>query len=585
MTTAQIMSLYCLNKREQARGHLLGGGMKVADFEDGKKTVSQTDAVILTENTIAEIIGRLSKRQIEVADKLQEFLNTVCPNWGNEVSMLRFGYNAFGELNYFPIQSDENNLAVNDATDNPNSLFRLLNMSFSKALTEKADNTIVISNIFDVFAQHSSDMAKYNALALPVLDAFRWYNFVEKQQKGEIEGNTPHKTMSVKEAMEKAFGNDAKSYFTTFLRDINGTQSVSRDTLGNGFFTNAKIASVGANLRVVLLQPTSYLRANAVINPKYLTQALLHKPRTAEAIKHCGIALWKSLGYYDTNVQRSVEEQIKHSQTTKDKMVEWAMKGAEFADKITWGYLWNACEFEIRDTRKDLKVGSTEFYEAIGKRLRDVIYATQVVDSTMTRSELMRSSDKGDKMLTAFASEPTLAYNMLYDAYMELHLDARKMGKNEAWKKNGKRIARIVSAYTVTNMAAALVEAGFDAFRDDDEEEKDLAYFMKLYFTNLASDMSITGKIPFIKEIHSAIKGFGSSRTDTQWMESTTRAIKEVVKAVEGEGNPSKLLKNSIKAFSDFTGLPFYNIYRDANATLDLLTGEDLDEMFNEFFE
>jgi hypothetical protein len=68
-------------------------------------------------------------------------------------------------------------------------------------------------------------------------------------------------------------------------------------------------------------------------------------------------------------------------------------------------------------------------------------------------------------------------------------------------------------------------------------------------------------------------------------MESTMRAIKEVVKAVEGEGNPSKLLKNSIKAFSDFTGLPFYNIYRDANATLDLLTGEDLDEMFNEFFE
>ena len=584
MTVAQIMSLYCLNKREQARGHLLGGGIRVADFEDGRKTVSQTDAVILTDKTIAEIIGRLDKRQIEVADKLQKFLSEDCAKWGNEVSMLRFGYNAFGELNYFPIQSDENNLAVNDATDNQNSLFRLLNMSFSKSLTDNANNAIVISDIFDVFAQHSSDMAKYNALALPVLDAFRWYNYVEKQQKGEIEGNTPHKTMSVKEAMEKAFGNDAKEYFITFLRDINGTQNVSRDTLGGGFFKNAKIAAVGANLRVVLLQPTSYLRASAVIDGKYLSRALMHKPKIADAIKHCGIALWKSLGYYDTNVQKSVEEQIKHAQTKKDKAIEWAMKGAEVADKITWGYLWNACELEIRDKRKDLEVGSKEFYEAIGKRLREVIYATQVVDSTMTRSEMMRSSDRWDKVLTAFASEPTLAYNMLYDAYMNYHLDARKYGKAEAAKKNGRKIARVIMAYTVTNMVAALVESGFDAFRDD-EENKDLVYFMKLYFTNLASDMSITGKIPYVKEFHSILKGFSSSRTDTQWMESTIKAMKEWYKIFNREGDSAKLIKNSIKAFSDFTGLPFYNVYRDLSAGINLLTDEDLDEMFNDFFD
>lgn len=584
MTVAQIMSLYCLNKREQARGHLLGGGMRVADFVDGKKAVSQTDAVILTDKTIAEIIGRLDKRQIEVADKLQKFLSEDCAKWGNEVSMLRFGYNAFGELNYFPIQSDENNVEVNDATDNQNSLFRLLNMSFSKSLTDNANNAIVISNIFDVFAQHSSDMAKYNALALPVLDAFRWYNYVEKQQKGEIEGNTPHKTMSVKEAMEKAFGNDAKEYFTTFLRDINGTQNVSRDTLGNFFFKNAKIASVGLNLRVVLLQPTSYFRASAVIDGKYLSRALMHKPKMADAIKHCGIALWKSLGYYDTNVQRSVEEQIKHSQTKKDKAIELSMKGAEFADKLTWGYLWNACELEIRDKRKDLKVGSEEFFEAVGKRLRDVIYATQVVDSTMTRSEMMRSSDWKDKMLTAFASEPTLAYNMLYDAYMDYHLDARKYGKAEAVKKNGRKIARVIMAYTVTNMVAALVESGFDAFRDD-EEDKDLVYFMKLYFTNFASDMSITGKIPYIKEIHSALKGFSSSRTDTQWMETAARLVKEVGKATYGEGNSSKIAKNFIKLLTDISGLPFYNVYRDLNAGINLLTDEDLDEMFNDFFD
>ena len=69
------------------------------------------------------LISSLTDKQRTVADKLQKFMNTTCTDWGNEVSMLRFGYKAFGEENYFPIQSDKNNLAVNDETEQPNSLF------------------------------------------------------------------------------------------------------------------------------------------------------------------------------------------------------------------------------------------------------------------------------------------------------------------------------------------------------------------------------------------------------------------------------------------------------------------------------
>ena len=584
MTVPQIMSMYCLNKREQARGHLFQGGIRVADFKDKKgEIVSQSDGVIFTEKDIQDIFSSLTKRQKEVAEKLQQFMNDDCAEWGNEVSMARFGYKAFGEPNYFPIQSDKNNLAVNDETEQPNSLFKLLNMSFTKSTTDNANNRIVISDIFDVFAQHTSDMAKYNALALSVLDSFKWYNFTEKE---DVADGT-FKTSGVKQSIERAFGKDGQSYFTTFLIDINGSQEVSRDTFGRGFFSNAKIAAVGANIRVMALQPTSYVRASAVIDNKYLTKALVHKPKINKAEEHCGIALWKSLGYYDTNIQRGVEAQIKHDDTVKDKAVEWSMKGAEIADKVTWGYLWNACELEIRDKRKDLKVGSEEFYTAIGKRLREVIYATQVVDSTMTRSQMMRSTDLRDKMLTAFASEPTLSYNMIQDAFIELSLDTRRMGKNEAWKKNGKKIARVLTAYTMTNALAALVESAFDAFRDDDDEEMDMATFMKLYLGNFASDMSVTAKIPYIKEVHSIIKGFTSSRSDTQWMEEITKAVTTWYKIfAEGKGKPATAIKYSIKGISDLSGLPFYNAYRDIMALLnklDIFTAEDLNEMFGDY--
>ena len=580
MTVPQIMSLYCLQKREQAKSHLFGGGMRIADFEVKGKKISQTQGAILSDSELDNIINSLTDRHKAVADALQEYMNTTCTDWGNEVSMLRFGYKAFGEENYFPIQSDKNNLAVNDETEQNNSLFRLLNMSFTKGTIKNANNRVVVSDIFDVFAQHSSDMAKYNALALPVLDSFKWYNYKEKIKKGE----TQFTTKSLKESLESAFGKDAQNYIVTFLRDINGQQSAGRDVVGKGFSTNAKLASVGFNMRVVALQPTSYLRASAVIDNKYLTKAFLHKPKMDKAQEHCGIALWKSFGFYDINVQNNVTDLIKHNQTFRDKVVDASMKGAEIADKVTWGYLWNACELEARDKQKNLKVGSKEFYEAVAKRLREVIYSTQVVDSTMTRSHMMRSTDRWDKMATAFMSEPTLSYNMLQDAYMDWKITERQTGSaQKAFKANGKKMARVFTAYTVTNMICALVEAGFDVYRD--EEEMTPEEFIELYLKNLASNMSIISKIPYAKEVVSMLQGYSSSRTDTQWMQYFTSTITGIGKLLEGKGNAYTTAKNAMRALSYVSGIPFYNVWRDSTALLDeteVLTAEDLEEMFNE---
>ena len=595
MTVPQIMSLYCLQKREQAKGHLMGGGMRIADFEVGKlnvkvgkanvkigsNTVSQTEGVVLSENDIDTIIGTLTDRQKAVADALQSFMNTTCADWGNEVSMLRFGFKAFGEENYFPIQSDKNNLAVNDETEQNNSLFRLLNMSFTKGTIKQANNRIVVSDIFDVFSQHTSDMAKYNSLALPVIDAFKWYNYKEKINVGETQFNTK----SLKQSLENAFGKEAQNYIVTFLRDINGEQSAGRDVVGKGFFTNAKLASVGFNMRVVALQPTSYVRATALIDPKYLTKAFIHKPKTNMAQKHCGIALWKSLGFYDINVQNNVTDLIKHNQTARDKVVEASMKGAEIADKITWGYLWNACELEVRDKQKNLKVGSDEFYSAVANRLREIIYTTQVVDSTMTRSHMMRSRDGWDKMATAFMSEPTLSYNMLQDCYMDWKLTERETGsKQKAFKKCGKKMARVFTAYTVTNLVSALVESGFDILRDD-EDDITPEEFIELYMKNFLSNMNILNNIPYVRDIVSALQGFTSSRTDIQWMQYLSYTNTGFIKLLEGEGNAYTTAKNALRAFSYATGLPFYNIWRDSTAVLDeteLLTSEELEEMFND---
>ncbi|MBQ2614758.1 MAG: hypothetical protein IJB80_05475 [Clostridia bacterium] len=584
MSIPQIMSLYCLLKREQAIGHIDIGGIRIGKFVDKKnKKVGKSEVVHPDVDGLAEIVNLLSPRQKEVADALQKYMSDVCSGWGNQVSMERFGYFAFNEKNYFPIQVDRNATTSDQNQTKGHALHRLLNSSFTKPLEPDADNALIVDNIFDVFAQHATDMAQYNALALPILDAVRWYNFSEKEffEKGK-DGKEPYDLRSVKGAIEKAFGEDGQQYFEKFITDLNGNKLSSGDSIGGKLFSNAKVASVAGNIRVAGLQFTSYFRASAVIDSKYLAKAVLFKPKIAHCLKYCGIAVWKSLGFYDTNISRGAAEQIKHAETKKDKFIEFTLKGAEWADKITWGYLWNACELEIRETRKDLKPGTDAFFDTVSKRLREVIYSTQVVDSVMTRSQAMRSDDGSMKALTAFMSEATLSYNMVQDAFWGCRLDAQKMGKKEAFKKHGKKIARVLYAYTVTNAFSALVEAAFDKLRDTEDEEE----FWQLFLENFRDDMSMLNKIPYAKEILSAFDGFSPSRQDVAWMQPIVNATKGLAKNMQGEGNVNTTVKNLVKGASYLTGLPAYNIFRDTMAMmikLNLFTAEELEDWFNEW--
>jgi hypothetical protein len=294
------------------------------------------------------------------------------------------------------------------------------------------------------------------------------------------------------------------------------------------------------------------------------------KNSTAKAKKYCGIALWKSLGYYDTDITGGLTDKIKHNDTVYGKLIEGSMKGAEKADEITWGLLWNACEFEIRDTRKDLKAGSTEYFEAVAKKLREVIYSTQVVDSMLTRSQMMRSPDGWDKVLTTFASENTLSFSMATDVFTSYVLDKRSMGKEKAKEKNKKYMRKAITAFIVTNVVTSALQTLFDAFRDYDEDDKDEEYWRKLMLGNFASNVSLLNKIPYINLMVSVIQGFTPSRTDTDWMTNTMRAFKEIYKLFNGEGSSEKALRNTLKALSDSTGIAAYNVYRDIYALIEL---------------
>lgn len=601
MTTAQMMAFYCLSKREQAIGHLLGGGMRVENIQNSgrKGNIKQAKPFLLTQEDIATINGALTKRQREVADKLQKYMTQQGSEWGNRVSMERFGYRAFTEENYFPIETMDSERDERGVPQKENDMFRLLNMSATKSLVYKANNALVVHDIFDVFANHMTDMAKYDALALPILDAMKWYNYREKQklENGHV------LTTTVQRSLEQAYGTDANKYFTTFIKDLNGVNEGGR---GEGFakkmLSNYKVAAVAANLRVALLQPTAYVRAVGVMDPKYLAKGLSAKSGYKEAEAHSGIALWKQMGFYDTNIGRNVRDQIKNSAGAKDWVVEKAMLGAEWMDRLTWGHLWNACKAEVRDKQK---LTGDALLKATAERFREVVYSTQVVDSTMTRSQAMRATGVYGAVSTAFMSEPTLSYNLLLKAYTDYTAELRATGdKKEAWRNASGKIARALAAYLASAAVSGLFESIVDACRDDDEYatwlEKYLSALIGAKYkdgkfsgvnpleSNLFMDVDILSKLPILKDFVSLASGYSNGRMDTEWIKNLIDAYRiwdETIKLDIGKlDKPTSVTYNgnmtlygkiykTLKAISQIAGLPVNNTARDVITLWNTIAG------------
>jgi hypothetical protein len=587
LTTAQLMSLYCLSRRKQALGHLLGGGIRPADIELTanikdkvlKKTEKQDTHYHLTDERLGQLLGLLTDEQREIAQKMQKYMTEQGATWGNEITMARWGYRAFTEENYFPLTTDREDRPARADDASEGSLYRLQNISATKPLTQNANNAVMLYSIFDVYADHMADMAKYNAMVLPILDAQKWYNYKEghKNEAGQVS------TWTVQRTLTQVYGRDANRFVIQFLKDLNGVKEngARGEGLAKKMIQNYKRAAVAANLRVALLQPTAYVRASAVLDAKYLTRAFGErtstKEATAEMLARSGIGLWKSMGMFDTDVGRSIRDQIKGKGSAVESLVDKTMVLAEKGDSITWARLWRACKLEVADKQH---LSGEQLLDATAKRFREVIYRTQVIDSTMTRSHMMRSGSTFAAIFTSFMSEPTVSYNLIMTASEKIWEDTKKYGAKMAVKRNWKTAGRAWQAYILSAVASAMVEALADAWRDPGDD-KDTQKLLNAFRDNLGSNLNPLNKLPGLRDIFSIFEGYDTNRTDMAAFSNLNKAIaiwKETVQLAEGtideatdttyHGNMTiygKVYKTA-QALSQLSGLPVSATMREAQA-------------------
>lgn len=586
LTVSQVMELYNLSKREQARDHLLLGGIRPLDtsrqetkarikeqFGKGEETYAK--AVQVTVEDLGKIIDSLTPRQKQVAEKMQGFLSGNVADWGNKASMTLYGYRKFTEEHYWPIQVNKNSVRTMNAEDGAvqtqSNFYKLVNIGATKSVQRNASNGLFIKGAFDTFTKHITEMSAYSAYAVPVTDAMKWYNALSFEEKDDgyiaISGT--------KQSIERAFGNDAKAYFEKLILDINGSAD-NKYAGGAGeeaLIRNFKVAAVGANIRVAIQQPTAYLRASAVMDLKYLLKGLLQKPASKEAIDNCPIARWKSWGFYETSMGITMKQLITGQKTVVDKIREKSMWLAGVGDELTWGVLWNACKAEIRD-KTDFEEGTAEFTQAVSDRFSEVVDKTQVVDSILHRSQFMRSTSSFSKMLSAFKAEPTISYNMLYTAAYDYN-----NAKPDKKKAMAKRLVRVAVAHIATSILTAGIASIADAFRNDDDEKKWLELYLEAFGGNTLDGINPFSAVPYVGDILSILSGYSVSRMDIEGIEELIQSCESWQKVFSGEKkNPDvwKLMMSSAKGISKVSGLPIANTMRTFESLYNFFSPDNL---------
>lgn len=556
LNPAQIMSLYCLSKRDQAMGHILGGGIVASRVDAaskikqavGAKIESRGSSVMVTMEDIAKIKASLTPEQRAMADQLQDYLNNECAEWGNETSMRLYGYRKFTEKNYFPIKSADTYLDSN--IEGRNAEERIRNFGFTKGTVVNANNPIMIDDIFRVTADHINKMSLYNAFAAPISDFMRVYNFKARDENGQL-------VTTVKAGLEDAYGKKALNYINNFMADLNNqvqTRTEGFARFVNKSLANYKKATIGFNARVALQQPTAIMRAFILMNPKYFVNGSVNVKKNLQDMKaHCQTARWKSWGFSQVDMARDIDQIMMNSEWSKMDVLTMQIYGA--LDNVTWSCIWAAVRKETKAKHPDVQVDSEEFYRICNERAAEVFDKTQVVDSVFNRSQVMRNTDTMSKMLTSFMAEPTRTFNM-----MRTEFAMAKDLWNEGQK--GKAVAKMNRACSVFMLNAAAVSAAAavaDVLRgrapgDDDEDDS----FLTNFLANLWDNTNPANMIPAAKDIWGAKDGWSIKNMALSGYESLVQAAQDFAKDPSAEN-----ARSLAEGFGLVTGLPIKNIMRE----------------------
>lgn len=592
LTREEAAEIYAIAKREKANRlyqteHLLYGGFRYKDASkkgSGKTQVSNTPHQL--DAADIDKIGRwLTAEQKAYADELVGFLSTNMADYGNAASMAMYGYRKFTEQYYIPFhvaaeqryqRGDEGPQGEDAGTG------RIRNSPFTHKVQHKANATLVVGGLTDTVAEHIHKMATYAALVEPIENMKRLLNHKVMERDGT--------TNTIRALIGQKYGKASQDYMTNLLKDLNGAANGDERAtdLVNRMVGAFKRGAVMASASVVLQQPTAMARAMAYISPKYFAQNPFYRPGKGtwdEMMKYAGTAVIKDMGKFDVGMGLTATQYISDEHLTAmeaysrlkaeskweagkaayKRAMDWLTAAPGKADQWTWGLIWKAVKAEQAALHPGMDQTSEEFLRMCGERFDDVIDHTQVYDSVITRSDLMRSKNEFHKIATSFMSEPTLSINMLYDAVMGKH--------------SGKQRAAIIGSVITSQVLAGAMAALAQAWNDDEDKRNVLERYADRAAGNIRDNLNPLSMIPYVSDLMSMLEGYSVERPDMSALADILSYGKTFfTKATDPEKALTwKDYENFIGTLANMAGLPAKNISREIRRTRNLILNSQWD--------
>ena len=586
LTLGEMMSLYAYNFREQAEEHLSAGGFVFAPTAEaiesfkgdkGKYRAHLNDQTThrMRKQDIEKMSELLTEEQRAYAKAVQEYLTSLGKK-GNEVSSKLYGIDLFKETAYFPIKSSHDYIETSTGkSGDPNIKSR----GTFKETVPRAGNPIVLEDFMEVVGNHVNTMATYHAFVLPVEDLTRVWNYTPVNIKRDADGkaildkngmpvaDTEGEAgyNSLKAEITKKYGKEANDYILQLLRDLNGgARRESAASILDKGLTAFKRSATMLSLSTIVQQPTSIIRAMAYVDAKHFTGASFVPWETVK--KYAPVAAIKEMGGFDTGTGARTAEYINAKQYDSIKDAAKAAVTPEIyggdpnvraeafgwltgkADEVSWRYMFGAIVNEQAEKLGKAK-DSEEVLKAAGKRFAEVVRRTQVYDSTLTRSEFMRSKDGLMKMATAFGAEPTTILSMAAEAIVKL-----ERGDKAFFRKT----AGAVAASILVN---AVISSIIYAMRDDDEEKNILEKYTESVTSEIIEGFNPLEYLPIARDVMSVFKGYDIERTD---MSLISNLYQQIELLTSSKRSPADKIAGVSGAVGAFFGLPITNVYRDA---------------------
>ena len=554
-----LMSLYAFSRREQAKNHILHGGIKFADTKNKKKS-NKYSTHKLSKQDLKYLTDLLTEEQKEYVRDMVKYLSTDMAEKGNEVTRQLYDVELFKEENYFPMKVDGD--SVKEKSTEVKGTKKIKNSGMTNATVEGAKQALILNGFDSVWAGHVDEMAKYHAFTLPLENFDKVYNYSDI--------DVSNKLTSIKEKIKNKYGNEAISYISKLIENINGGVVREPGTdITDKFVSMFKKNAVFASASVAIQQPSAIGRALSIIDPKYFltTHGSYKKGAYEEIKKYAPVAIIKEMGYFDTNMAQSTVDYLNNIDYKGLEKVPAFFKDGAFrdevfgytaskADEITWSHIWNACKAETKDKYPDLS--TEERLKKAGERFTDVITKTQVYDSVFSRSALMRSKDRLTKVATAFMAEPTTSLNMLFNAAVQA-----KRGKFSK-----KKATRIVASLVIASVINALLQSVVTAARNDDDDKTYLEAYLAELIPNFIDNANPVNQIAFVKDVANIFKGYDVTRAD---MDSVGDLVSAVKNLWSDNLTPWKKVQNIAGALGTFIGWPIENVMRDVRSVYNMV--------------